>query len=76
MFYSGWLSNKINRIHEKASRIMLKIKSSYFSELLNKLTSVTIHHRKIKPLATESFRLIQRLCSLLLNKVLVGPQCF
>ena len=54
MFHSRSLNNKINRIHERALRITYNDKSSSFQNLLEKDNSVTIHHRNIKILATET----------------------
>ena len=55
MFHSRGLSNKINRIHERALRITYNDKSSSYGELLTKDRSVTIHHRNIRALATEIY---------------------
>ena len=54
MFHSQNLNNKINRIHERALRIIYNDKSSSFQNLLEKDNSVTIHHTNIKILATET----------------------
>ena len=48
MFHSRGLNNKINRIHERALRIIYNDKSSSYRELLTKNRSVTIHHRNIR----------------------------
>ena len=70
MFLNRWLNNETNRIHERAFRITFNYKPSSFSELLNKVNSVTIHHRKIKVLAMETYKVVQGLSTPLLNKVL------
>ena len=54
IFHSQSLNNKINRIHKRALRITYNGKSSSFQKLLEKDNSVTIHHRNIKILATET----------------------
>ena len=38
----------MNRIHERALRIIYNDKSSSYRELLTKNRSVTIHHRNIR----------------------------
>ena len=53
MFHSRECNNCINRIHERALRIEYSDRTSTLVELLNKDSSVTIHHRKIQLLATE-----------------------
>ena len=55
MLHIRSLNNKINRIHERALRIAFNDKSSSFQNLLEKDNSVTIHHRNIKILASETW---------------------
>ena len=50
-------------------------KSSSYGELLTKDTSVTIHHRNIRALAIEIYKLIQGISPPLLNEVYVPRQC-
>ena len=45
MFHSRTLNNKINRLHEKALRIVYGDYKSKFDELLEKDSSFSIHHR-------------------------------
>ena len=54
MFHDRNVNNKINKIHERASRIAFKDMSSNFEELLIKAASVTIHQRNLQLLTTES----------------------
>ena len=61
MFHSRSLNNKINRIHERALRIKYNDKSSSFQKLLDKDNSVTIHHKNIKILITETYKFFQGL---------------
>ena len=56
MFHSRSLNNRINKIHERALRIVFKDKNATFSELLRRDGSVTIHERNIQALATEMFK--------------------
>ena len=46
-------SNKINRLHERCLRLLYKYKKLSIHDLLEKDSSVSIHHRKLKTLATE-----------------------
>ena len=56
MLHSRGLNNKINCIRERALRITYNDKSSTFQELLDKDKSVSIHHRNIRVLATEIYK--------------------
>ena len=62
MFHSRGLNNKIDCIHERASRITYKDKLSSYGELLIKGNSVTIHHRNIRALAIETYKVILGIC--------------
>ena len=75
MLHSRGLNNKINRIHERALRITYNDKSSSYSELLTKDRSVTIHHRNIRALAVEIYKVIQGISPPLLNEVFLPRQC-
>ena len=59
MFLNRSLDNKINQIHERALRITYDNKSSSFQKLLEKDDSVTIHHRNIRILATETYKFLK-----------------
>ena len=56
MFHSRSLNNRINKIHERALRVVFKDKNATFNELLQRDGSVTIHERNIQALATEMFK--------------------
>ena len=59
MFHSRGLNNKINRIHKRALRITHNEKSSSYTQLLTKDSSVTIiDHRNIKALAKEIYKVM------------------
>ena len=47
MFHSRTLNNKINRLHERALRIVYSDYKSSFCELLEKDKSFSIHHKNI-----------------------------
>ena len=53
MFHSRTLNNRINRLHERALRLVYKEPTLTFEELLRKDNSFTIHHRNLQKLATE-----------------------
>ena len=59
MFHSRLLNNRINKIHERALRIVYGDITSSFEELLNRDNSVTVHERNIQVLAIEVFRVIK-----------------
>ena len=57
MFCSRSCDNRINRIHEKALRIVYNDRQSSFDELLEKDNSVSIHTRNLQLLATEIYKI-------------------
>ena len=75
MFQSRGLNSKINRIHERALRITYNDKSSTFQELLDKDNSVSIHHRNIRVLATEIYKVLHEYSLAILNEVFVPSHC-
>ena len=56
MFHGRELNSKINRIHERSLRIVLKGYNSSFNGLLKMNKSVCIHHINIQSLAIELFK--------------------
>ena len=56
MFHSRTLNNRINNIHERALRLTYKDNQSSFKELLEKDHFVTVHHKNLKALVTEIFK--------------------
>ena len=61
MFHSRTLNNKINKLHERALRLVYNDRRSAFEELPNKDQSVTIPCRHLQVLATELYQLHLRL---------------
>ena len=57
MFHSRTLNNRINRLHERALRLVYKDPDTTFQQLLDKDKTVTIHHRNIQKLATEMYKI-------------------
>ena len=56
MFHNRTLNNRINRIHERALRIVYRDKTSNFTELLQKDNAVIVHQRNLQVLATEVYK--------------------
>ena len=63
MCHSRTLNNKINKLHERALRLVYDDRQSTFEELLNIDKSVTIHHRNLQALATELYKVHQGLAA-------------
>ena len=53
MFHSRKLNNRINRIHERAPRVVYDDNISTFDDLLKKDGSLSIHMRNIQAIAIE-----------------------
>ena len=75
MFHSRGLTNKINRIHERALRKTYNDKSLSYGELLTRDRSLIIHHRKIRVLAIEIYKVMQGISPPILNEAFVPCQC-
>ena len=58
MFHSRLLNNRINKLHEKALRLVYKDTSLTFEQLLENDSSFIIHHRNIQKLAIEIYKVI------------------
>ena len=67
MFHSRTLNNRINRLHERALRLVYKDPSLSFEDLLQKDESFTIHHRNLQKLATEMYKAYNDLSPLLVK---------
>ena len=70
MFHSRALNNKINKLHERGLRLVYKDASLSFQQLLEKDNSVTIHHRNLRKLATEMYKLKNNLSPKLLKSII------
>ena len=55
MFFSRKANSKINKLHERALRIVYQDGISNFEELLEKYNSFSIHHQNIQTSATEMY---------------------
>ena len=61
LFHSRSLNNRINRIHERALRIVFNDNVSSLDELINKSGSVRVHHRNLQFLAIEIYKALHNL---------------
>ena len=64
MFHNRTLNHKINKLHERALRIVYKNDKLNFQELLDKDNSFTIHQRNLQRLAIEMFKIKNNLSPL------------
>ena len=69
MCHSRSLNSQINRIHERALRIVYSDNISYFDELLKMSNSVRVHHRNIQLLAVEMYKALNKLSSSLMTEL-------
>ena len=74
MFHSRSLNNRINRIQERALRIVYNDNLSTFNELLLRDGSVTIHERNIQILAVELYKVINDLAPDIMMEVFAKKQ--
>ena len=63
MCHSRSINTQINRIHERALRIVYKDNILSFEQLLEKSGSFSIHHRNIQLLAIEIYKALNNLSS-------------
>ena len=56
MFHSRKLNASINRLHERALRVVYRDFDSSFEELLRRDSSTTLHQRNLQKLMTEIFK--------------------
>ena len=69
MFHNRTLNNRINRIHERALRIVYQDKKSSFNELLRRDNTVTVHQRNLQVLATELYKVKMGLAPQLVKEI-------
>ena len=60
MFHCRTLNNRINKLHERALRLVYKNSTLTFEQLLEMDNSFTIHHRNIQKLAIEIYKVINK----------------
>ena len=61
MFHSRQINHKINKLHERALRIVYNDHFWSFEELLSKDKYVTVHHRNLQTLAAEMYKILNGL---------------
>ena len=69
MFHSRIINTKINRIYERALRLVYSDHVSSFDELLKKDRSFSIHHRNIQNLAIKLYKIFQGLSPSIMKNV-------
>ena len=69
MRHSRTLNKKINKLHERALRLVHDDRQSAFEELLNIDKSITIHHRNLQVLARELYKVHHELAPELMNDI-------
>ena len=69
MFHNRALNNRINKIHERALRLVYQNKNLSFSELIELDNAVTIHQRNLKVLVTEIFKVKNNLSLEIMKQV-------
>ena len=58
MYHSRTLNNRINRLHERALRLVYTDPSLTFDKLLRKDNSFQVHHRNLQIFVTEMYKVI------------------
>ena len=71
MFHRKKLNSRVNKLHERALRIVYEDYASLLIELLKKDNSTTTHNRNIQLLATELFKVKNGLYPLFKNEIFV-----
>ena len=69
MCHNRSLNTKINRIPERALRIVYNDNSSSHEDLLEKTSSVKIHHSNLQQLAVELYKALNNLSSSLMSEI-------
>ena len=67
MFHSRTLNNKINRLHERALRIVHKNYDGTFQDLLNLDNGFTVHEKNLQKLAIEMYKIKNHLSPILIQ---------
>ena len=74
MFHSRKLNNKINRLQERALRLVYNDFNSSFQQLLDKDNSFTIHHQNIQSLVIEMYKVVNDLSTTTFAKLFTKKQ--
>ena len=70
MLHSWILNNKINRLHERALRIVYSDYKLSFNTLLEKDCSFSIHHRNIQSLAIGIYKFLHGLSAAIMGDII------
>ena len=62
MFHSRQMNNRLNRLHERALRVVYKDENISFDKLLEKDNSFSIHDRNLQKVALLMFKVKNKLC--------------
>ena len=78
MSHSRKLSSRVNKLHERALRIVYQDYASSFTEFLEKDNSITIHNRKKQFIATALFKVKNELLPPFAKEIFVenALQCY
>ena len=74
MFHSRILNNRINKLHERALRLVYKDNVSSFDQLLQRDKSFSIHNRNLQKLATEMFKVKNNLSPSFMHSIFPDNQ--
>ena len=69
MLHSRKLNNRINRLHERALRLVYKNTQLTFEELLKKDNLFSIHHRNLQKLSTEIYKVKNNLSPTIMKSI-------
>ena len=75
MCHSRKIPGQINKIHERALRIVYTDYTSSLDELIEKSVSVTLHHKNLQQLATEIYKALNGISSSLMSEIFVRKEC-
>ena len=75
MFHSRMINNKINRLNERALRLVYKDPNASFHELLEMDNSFSIHERNLQKLATEMFKVKNKLSPSFMKSIFPINEC-
>ena len=68
-FHGRKWNNRINKIHERALRVVIKDYTSSFDDLLVKDNSFKIHERNLQKLALEIFKVKKGMAPVIMNNI-------
>ena len=68
MFHKRAINNKINRLNERCLRLIYNDKQSSLEKLSEKNNTVSIHHRNLRTLSMEMFKVFKGLIPILFNE--------